>query len=125
MTGDRRNRFIAVYLVLGANLVLLLVLMATLGYVQTLRGQVAESTSQSRTACARGNLRSAAINWNGSTLQAFLSLAARTREETAEHADDAGDPVTANINRDAARAYRDLAKGFTPLLLVDCQAIYP
>ncbi len=122
---EQTTRVRTVYLVLTANLALLLILLLTLGYVSTLRGKVDQSSSQNRTACARGNLLRSATNWNGSTLQAFLSLAARTREETAKHADDAGDPVTANINRDAAKAYRDLAKGFTPLLLVDCEVIYP
>lgn len=125
MNSHPPARVRTVYIVLAANVVLFLILLVTLGYVQTLRGQVAETTAQSRNACARGNLLRAAVNYGDSVQQSFLAQAATTREETARHADDAGDPVTAQINRDAAKAYRALLKGFVPLSIVQCEEIYP
>jgi hypothetical protein len=118
-------RFRTVYVVLAANVLLLLILLVTLGYVSTLRGKVDATTSQSRTACTRGNLLRAQVNFNSSVTMSFLAQAALTREQTAQHADAEGDPVTAQINRDAAKQYRSLQKGFTPLPLVDCESIYP
>ncbi len=120
-----QSRIRTIYIVLGANVLLLLILLLTLGYVSTLRGRVDQTTAQSRTACARGNLIRAQVNYNSSVTQAFLAQAATTREETAKHADDAGDPITAKINRDAATTYRSLSKGFVPLPIIDCESIYP
>lgn len=114
-----------VYIVLGANVLLFLVLLVTLGYVQTLRGQVQETTAQSRNACARGNLIRAQVNYNSSVTQSFLAQAATTRDQTAIENDKAGEDELARINRDAAKAYRGLSQGFVPLPIVSCETIYP
>jgi len=130
--SEPQSRFRTNYLLLGANLALLLILLVTLGWVKNLRsevttaqGKVDLTVAQQRQACARGNLIRAAVNYGDSVQQSFLAQAASTREETAKHADDAGDPITAKINRDAAQAYRGLLKGFTPLPIIDCESIYP
>ena len=122
---EQTTRIRTIYIVLGANVILLLILLLTLGAVSTLRGKVNETSAQSRTACARGNLIRAQVNYNSSVTQAFLAQAATTREETAKHADEEGDPITAKINRDAATTYRSLSKGFVPLPIIDCESIYP
>ncbi len=125
MTGQPRARVRTIYVVLAANVLLLLILLVTLGYVSTLRGKVDTTVAQQRQACGRGNLIRAAENYNAAVTQSFLAQAARTREETAKHADEDGDPVTAQINRDAAEAYRKLSQGFVPLPIIDCEKIYP
>ncbi len=125
MNNQSPSRVRTIYVVLGANVVLLLILLLTLGYVSTLRGKVDTTVSQQRQACGRGNLIRAAVNYGDSVQQSFLAQAASTREETAKHAEDEGDPITARINRDAAHVYRSLLKGFTPLPIIDCESIYP
>lgn len=116
-----RARVLAVYMTIGSALVLIVALVMVLLYVSSLQNQVEASLSQQRAGCARGNLIRSQINYNSSVLQSFLSQAASTREQTADHADADSDPVTARINRDAARAYRALLGGFTPLAVVDCE----
>ncbi len=120
-----RLRVRTIYLLIGANVALLLILLATLGYVQNLRSQVTDTAAKSRSGCSRNNLVRAAVNYGDSVQQAFLAQAARTREEQAAHDEDQGDPVSAKINGDAAKGYRALITGFVPLKIVDCEAIYP
>lgn len=118
-----RLRRRSAYLLIGLNLLLMVVLVATLSYVAELREKVSATRVQQLSACGRGNVARVQINTNSAVIRAFLAAAAQTREQQSDLAEERGLTSEANVNRDAATEYRLLIGALNVLPLVDCEQI--